>query len=180
MAGANHGLPTAEFVEARSRLEREIVQWGRVEEAADYASLLWEADVVVSTALHEFFGISVVEALYCGCYPVLPRRLSYPEMIPEEVHGEVLYGSDELVDALARAVERSATARDRTTGPWSIEWQRTWVARYDWSAMISRYDSTVHECWEAGAGSRGSGRDPGTRSGRGGSKGVRAKRIKEG
>ncbi len=180
LAGANHGLPTAEFVEARTRLEREIVQWGRVEGAADYASLLWEADIVVSTALHEFFGMSVVEALYCGCYPVLPRRLSYPEMIAEEVHSEALYEADELVDALARAIERIAIARDRTAGPWSIEWQRTWVARYDWSAMISRYDSTVHECWEAGTGSRGPGRDAGTLSGRGGSKGVRAKRIKEG
>ena len=180
LAGANQGLPTAEFVEAHSRLEGEIVQWGRVEEPADYAALLWEADIVVSTALHEFFGISVVEALYCGCYPVLPRRLSYPEMIPAEVHGEVLYESDELVEALVRAIERSANRRDRRTVPWSIEWQRTWVSRYDWSAMIPRYDSTVHECWEAGAGSRGWDRDPAFRPGRHGSKGVRAKLIKEG
>jgi glycosyltransferase involved in cell wall biosynthesis len=154
LAGANHGVPTAEFVEARERLAREIVQWGRVEAAADYAALLWEADVVVSTALHEFFGVSVVEALYCGCYPVLPDRLSYREIVPEEVHREVLYPEDGLVPALLRAVERTAPAGASVLGPpaWSIEWQRTWVSRYDWSAMVSRYDSVVRECWEAGGG----------------------------
>jgi len=148
LAGANHGLPTAEFVEARRRLDREIVQWGRVEQAADYASLLWEADIVVSTALHEFFGAAVVEALYCGCHPVLPRRLSYPEIVPKEAHREALYGPGELVHALVRAVERASPAGGATGSSWSMEWQRTWVSRYDWNAMVSRYDSAVHECWE--------------------------------
>jgi glycosyltransferase involved in cell wall biosynthesis len=151
VAGANTGLPTAEFVEAHRRLEREIVQWGRVEGAADYASLLWEADIVVSTALHEFFGVSVVEALYCGCRPVLPDRLSYREIVPAEAHAGALYGEGELVAALMRAVEGVELSR-RTGGgatPWSIEWQRSWVSRYDWSAMVSRYDSMVRECWES-------------------------------
>ena len=48
----------------------------------EYAALLWAADLVVSTAIHEFFGVAVVEAIYCGCRPVLPWRLSYPELIP--------------------------------------------------------------------------------------------------
>lgn len=150
MAGANHGLPSAQFVEARGRLDSEIVQWGHVEDAADYASLLWEADIVVSTALHEFFGVAVVEALYCGCRPVLPHRLSYPEIVPKEAHGEALYGPGELVDALAEALERSTAARKSAGKSSRIEWQRTWVSRYDWSAMASRYDAAVQLCWEGG------------------------------
>ncbi|MHB9150256.1 MAG: tRNA-queuosine alpha-mannosyltransferase domain-containing protein [Thermoleophilia bacterium] len=181
LAGANHGLPTAEFVEARRRLDREIVQWGRVEEATDYASLLWEADVVVSTALHEFFGVAVVEALYCGCRPVLPDRLSYPEIVPREAHREALYSQDGLVEALARAVEQATNGRSDTgAAPWSIEWQRTWVSRYDWSAMVSRYDSAVHECWEAAPLMGGKGRDADLGIGRGSSKDDGATRTKEG
>ena len=36
--------------------------------------------MILSTALHEFQGISVLEAVQLGCIPVLPNRLVYPEM----------------------------------------------------------------------------------------------------
>ena len=49
------------------------------------------SSIVVSTAAHEFFGISIVEALYLGCIPVLPRELSYPEILPEKFHSSCLY-----------------------------------------------------------------------------------------
>ncbi len=141
VAGPNRGLPTQVFVEARDRLGEHIVQWGRLTDLADYARLLWEADVVVSTALHEFFGTAVVEAVYCGCRPVLPRRLSYPEIVPPEVHSEVLYEPGGLVPLLLRALREGL--------PWSGEWQRTWVSPYDWGASAGRYDELVWSCWEA-------------------------------
>ncbi len=122
-----------------------MVQWGRLEDRADYAALLWAADVVVSTAIHEFFGVSVLEAVYCGCRPVLPRRLSYPELIPAEAHGDVLYGEGELVDALTRALAAPHA--------WSEDWQRTWAARFDWGSLKTRYDAIVRECAARGAGS---------------------------
>ena len=64
----------SEFLEARQRLPDRIVHFGYAEDAAAYGRLLWQADVVVSTAIHEFFGAAIVEACYCGCFPVLPRR----------------------------------------------------------------------------------------------------------
>jgi glycosyltransferase involved in cell wall biosynthesis len=148
MAGPNQGTPTAEFLRAKEALAGHIVQWGRVDKAEEYASLLWAADVVVSTAVHEFFGVAVVEAVYCGCRPVLPRRLSYPEIIPREVHGEVLYEPGELVPALVRAL-----AEPRA---WSEDWQRTWVARFDWGTMRDIHDREISRCWE-NAGRRGAG-----------------------
>ena len=42
---------------------------------------------MTSTARHEFFGIAVVEAIACGCLPWLPDRLSYPELVPQELRG---------------------------------------------------------------------------------------------
>ncbi len=140
VAGANQGLPSAEFVEAHERLHRHIVQWGRLDLFSDYADLLWQADIVVSTALHEFFGVAVVEALYCGCRPVLPRRLSYPELVPAEVHDRVLYDEGGLVPLLREALTAPP--------PWSRDWQRTWVIPYDWGCMVQRYDREIWSCWE--------------------------------
>lgn len=143
VAGANQGLPTAEFVEARRRLGGHVVQWGRLDRFPDYADLLWQADVVVSTALHEFFGVAIVEALYCGCRPVLPRRLSYPELVPAEMHDRVLYDEGGLVPLLREALDDPR--------PWSQDWQRTWVSPYDWGCMAQRYDREVWACWEKGS-----------------------------
>ncbi len=140
LAGPNQGTPTAEFLRAKETLTDHIVQWGKVDEPSDYASLLWAADVVVSTAIHEFFGVAVVEAVYCGCRPVLPRRLSYPELIPAEAHDGVLYGQGELVPALTRALAEPQA--------WSEDWQRTWVARFDWGALRDRHDEEITRCAE--------------------------------
>ncbi len=72
------------FYEASVRLSEEIVHFGYVETSSEYAQLLHRGDVIVSTARHEFFGISVVEGIRAGCYPLLPNDLSYPELYQEE------------------------------------------------------------------------------------------------
>ena len=43
-----------------------------------------DADIALSTADHEFFGISMVEAAMAGCYCLVPNRLSYPELFPSQ------------------------------------------------------------------------------------------------
>lgn len=57
-----------------------LIRWGFQTRAA-YEQALKECDVFVSTAEHEFFGISVVEAMAAGAIVLLPRRLSYPELL---------------------------------------------------------------------------------------------------
>jgi glycosyltransferase involved in cell wall biosynthesis len=69
------------FERARKEFENETEVWGFQNQRADYQRTLMLADVFVSTAIHEFFGISAVEATVAGAYPMLPRRLAYPELL---------------------------------------------------------------------------------------------------
>jgi glycosyltransferase involved in cell wall biosynthesis len=125
-----------EFLEARQRLADRIVHFGYAADTAAYARLLWQADIVVSTALHEFFGAAVVEACYCGCFPILPHRLAYPELIPDQYHDICLYdGFDDLVTRLWRAVVDCDQTR-----AFSLSQV---MERFDWREMAVRYDDLL-------------------------------------
>jgi glycosyltransferase involved in cell wall biosynthesis len=131
LAGENFRVTPEEFNQARSRLGDRLEHYGYAESEAEYAGLLHGAGIVLSTAIHEFFGVSVVEAIYCGCLPVLPNRLSYPELIPAELHGRCLY--DDFAGLLARL--RAAIAEP--AAPPSL---REAMARFDWSLQAPIYD----------------------------------------
>ena len=55
---------------------------GYIASRADYIALLHSAHVVLSTAIHEFQGIAVLEAIAAGCLPVVPDALAYQDFIP--------------------------------------------------------------------------------------------------
>ena len=121
------------FEQARQRLDRHIVHWGYVESCAEYITWLWRADILPVTSVHDFFGVSVVEALYCRCYPLLPQRLAYPEHVPQGLHPQCFYTDfDDLVRRLVR-VCKSWPAEP-------VSEIRHHVADYAWEHMAPRYD----------------------------------------
>jgi len=72
------------FVTAKEHLTEYINQWGYLEDRNEYTQTLLDSDIVVSTADHEFFGIGIVEAIAAGAWPILPDRLSYPEIMSHQ------------------------------------------------------------------------------------------------
>lgn len=73
------------FDAAQKRLgPSRIAHWGYQDDKQSYWQALADAHVAVSTANHEFFGVSMVEAAMSGCMPLAPNRLAYPEVFPKE------------------------------------------------------------------------------------------------
>ncbi len=116
--------------DALAALEPHIAHQGFLPSRADYAELLGSCDLAVSTAQHEFFGISTVEAMGAGVTPLLPDRLSYPEVIGVEPGDPVLYkDTDELLARLEIHAESPAPLRDSASrtamrhqaSRWSVE-----------------------------------------------------------
>ena len=116
-------------------LGERVVHVGHLPEP-DYRALLSRSDVVVSTARHEYFGVAVVEAIAAGAVPLLPRRLSYPELVPAVYHDAVLY-DDDLVDRLRAVLLDLAAARQRVDG------LREAMLAFDWQLVARRYDASL-------------------------------------
>ena len=57
---------------------------GYLDDHQAYLHVLRQADVALSTATHDFQGLALLEAVACGCTPVVPDRLAYPEYYPKQ------------------------------------------------------------------------------------------------
>lgn len=97
------------FAQAKTVLGNRLIHCGYVEGREEYARLLRLGDYIVSTARHEFFGISVLEGVRAGCRPVVPDRLSYREIFPKEYR----YSEGELGEHLRKLLALPSPIIDR-------------------------------------------------------------------
>lgn len=86
-----------ELLEAAGRLG----ELGFQEDRQAYLDSLANHDVVLSTAVQEFQGLAVQEAIACGCMPVVPNALCYPEYVPSQLRYD---SAAEAVAILRQAV----------------------------------------------------------------------------
>jgi glycosyltransferase involved in cell wall biosynthesis len=127
-----HQVPVV-FFKAQVALADRVVQFGYAEDFETYAHWLHSGDIIPVTSNQDFFGASVVEAVYCGCRPLLPRRLAYPELIPQEFSSDVFYDGDpDLAERLDEMLREPL-------GPVNDE-LRAAMLRFDWRVMAPQYD----------------------------------------
>ena len=138
LLGENSQLVPKPFLAARERFGPRILRYGYAPSRRDYLRWLGRSDIVVSTARQENFGISIVEAIAAGAFPVLPARLSYPEILPASADGRCFYGTQaELVGLLGGLLSRPETlASGRARRVRSMR-------RFDWSVVAPRLDALV-------------------------------------
>ncbi len=116
------------FNQAKGLFAENIICWGE-QSTHDYCSWLTKGEFVISTAIHEFQGLAVMEAVQHGAIPIIPNRLSYPEIFPTEY----LYTGDEV--KLADHMERLFTSKQKPAAP-NID-------DYTWDTLRDEYLSLI-------------------------------------
>lgn len=114
------------FDKIQERLGHRLLHVGYVTEREKYCQWLRRGTLIVSTANHEFYGIAVIEAVRAGCRPLLPDRLSYPELFPPNY----LYHDEDLLYRIREGLQGrrldDISARELTE-------------QFSWSALAGSY-----------------------------------------
>lgn len=103
LLGARGRKPVPALEHLRTELPERIVADGFLPKD-EYRSVVSAAGIVVSTAAHEFQGLSMLEAVSAGAIPIVPDALCYPEQYPERFRyraGDVGQLASGLAEVLA-------------------------------------------------------------------------------
>lgn len=144
LAGDSKDGKPEEFTRAWQRFGSQIIHFGYVEDKETYSKLLHTGDIVVSTASYEFFCVAIMEAIYCGCHPLLPKSLHYPELIPEPLHQPLLHSpviyedEDQLFYYLKSLLEGKTKPLPKAT-------LQGINKHLDWSNTASKFDHLFEE-----------------------------------
>jgi glycosyltransferase involved in cell wall biosynthesis len=136
------------FDASKIKFKEKIIRWGYQQSREEYVDSLLEADVIVSTANHEFFGLSVLEAASAGVYPLVPNRLSYPEILNlgrNENTEQFFY--DGTVTNLADKLS-SLVARIQTDKLWSASINLLKLTEcFKWRNLANQYDAAFEKLY---------------------------------
>ncbi len=145
LLGENFDRIPEAFKEAKIKFKDQILQFGYVAEREMYEKWLKKGAVVVSTAMQENFGISVIEAVMMGCVPLLPHRLSYPEILPEPFHEQCLYKSEhDLIEKLC-AIILDYKQYEAVRNQLGLEMQP-----FLWDNVVGKYDKVLKQLARTG------------------------------
>lgn len=146
LAGQRFRNRPAELDEIEARF-RSRIELGGYLERTDYLSAIRNSHIVISTAQHEFFGLGTLEAIRSGAFPVLPRSLAYPELLPSEHRGGgmFLYAADDLpTECLARAVDSVRSGNHLRAREDLIRH----TDRFHWETLAPQFDAAFEEAVE--------------------------------
>ena len=133
VAGENYRKHPPIFREAREQFTGELIHFGYAESRESYLNLLNQADILPITSRQEFFGISAAEAIVSGCFPLLPDRLAFPELVAKAQWNQVGFkDNDDLFSRLCTLISsfRESRNEDYSEHLKPLNWQVHYAA-YD-------------------------------------------------
>lgn len=126
------------FAQIKQQFAPYIASWGYIEDEQAYRKVVQQADVVLSTALHDYQGIAVLEAVAAGAMPLVPDRLAYPELFDKQY----LYKSGEG-EPMALAKRLLALRLQWKRGATS---EKADIGSLRWSVLLGAYQKALEEC----------------------------------
>lgn len=144
LAGDHFHEKPMEFSPIRKRYGNRILHYGFVTDTKHYSELLHQGDIVVSTSRYEFFCTALMEAVYCGCHPMVPNALTYPELIPESLrepllHGPVFYHSE---DDLFKKMQKLLNGQTKTLPVGTL---KNIISHLDWERYTHKLDALMEK-----------------------------------
>ena len=135
------------FAWAHQHFADHIDRWGYQQDRTDYEAALLEADVFVSTATHEFFGLSAVEAALAGAYPLVPRRLAYPEVfeLQDDRTAEKFFYEDGANGLADRLADLAGCLESNDSLLRAAEPMRDRLKRFEWPHLAPVLDDAVEQ-----------------------------------
>jgi len=135
------------FSKAKELFCDEIETWG-FQPREKYLQILDESDIVVSTALHDFQGLSMLEAIARGCLPVAPNRVAYPEYISQEFLYSIEDSTGEAQSLYQKLVELIDEFNNNERGLKTCYQANSKIAsieEYFQSNLIPKYQSEIDQ-----------------------------------
>jgi len=133
------------FDRIKTEFADKILRWGFQESRDEYWKALAESDLFVSTANHEFFGLSAAEAIAAGTSPVLPNRLAYPELLAYSMKKQEVDSSlyEDSTTGLAKALIQIAEDRVRKDWPINVEASSALLNKLALSVRVPELDEAL-------------------------------------
>ncbi|MHC4211922.1 MAG: tRNA-queuosine alpha-mannosyltransferase domain-containing protein [Planctomycetota bacterium] len=132
------------FESARKDFADRIDHWGYQQSRARYEEVLGQADVIVSTTDHEFFGIGILEAGMAGAFPLLPKRLSYPELLELEnkPENEKFFYDGSIKELASKLTELADNNRLTNLRQEQLQINQT-IERFKWNNLAHVLDEAI-------------------------------------
>lgn len=134
-------LSPSDAEKLKSKYGKYLNHIGNITSYESYLKLVSQSNILPVTSIHDFFGISVLEAIHCGCYPILPSDLCYQEHFIS-YNEEYFYKDDtDLFKKTTEIIQLFSGINESCKSNFKLK-------NFDWNDIIKFYDMFFSNCFD--------------------------------